>query len=222
MGQDMSFCILHSCSIEYWERFGQTFSTMLEEMSPRADEVIIASLVPLDVPSFIKNIPTKELFWDGCYDATLASETDWIVPVGIDMIVKPDGLTNFDYDCDVVSIAGVLSDGRPFKADPTGYQNIMDIDHNPMSGMPVIRRNIAVAFPPRRSPYADWIMWMEFHKAKLRVEFDEQVRFIHVRHPDAISYNPNMQGEADVRLMRSLLKDHDFARTMDFPPHLLG
>lgn len=217
----MSFCLLHSCSIEYWERFGQTYSEMIEAMSPQPDEVIVASLVPLNVPSFIRNIETKELFWDGCYEAAVACESKWIVPLGIDMIMKPDGLANLDRDCDVISIAGVMSDGRPFKADPQGYERIFDIDWNPMSGMPVIRREIAVRFPPRRTPYADWINWFEFKKAGLRVEFDEQVRFIHVRHPNAISYSPNPKGEADVRVMRDLFKQHEIAPGMDFPPIIL-
>ena len=218
----MSFCILHSCSIEYWEKFGETFSEMLEVMSPQADEVIIASLIPLPVPSFIRNIQTKELFWDGCYDAAKATKCDWILPLGVDMVMMPDGLVGLDYDCDVISIAGITSDNRPFKADPYGYERIMEIDHNPMSGMPVLSRETALRFPPRRSPYADWINWMEFRKAGLRVAFDEKVRFIHVRHPEAISYSPHPKGEADVRLMRELLREHDVAPGMDFPPVLLG
>jgi hypothetical protein len=66
--------------------------------------------------------------------------------------------------------------------------------------------------------YSDWIQWMEFRKAELRVEFDTTQRFIHWRHPDAVSFQPHPQGEADVALFRSLINDHEIVPGQEFPP----
>jgi hypothetical protein len=217
-GEAMSFLLTHCCSIEYWEKFGKQYVAMIEAMNPQPDEVILSSLVPLPVPSSIRNIITKELFWDGVNEAVEASSCDWVVPAGVDQIMLPDALVGLDRDCDVISIAGRTQHGESFQASPDGYAGILTSTTNPMAGMTVMRRNVHLAYPARRSMYADWIQWMEFRKAGLRVEFDTTQRFIHWRHPEAVSFQPHPQGEADVALFRSLINDHEIVPGQEFPP----
>jgi len=214
----MTFLMTHCCSVEYWEKFGQQYVTMIEAMNPKPDEVILSSLVPLDVPSWIRNIITEELFWDGVNEAVEMSSCDWVVPAGVDQIMLPDALVGLDRDCDVISIAGRTQYGELFQANPDGYQTILGSVSNPMSGMTVMRREVHLAYPARRSMYSDWIQWMEFRKAELRVEFDTTNRFIHWRHPEAVSFQAHPQGEADVVLFRSLINQYQIVPGQEFPP----
>ena len=214
----MTFLMTHCCSVEYWQKFGEQYVTMIEAMNPKPDEVILSSLVPLDVPSWIRNIITEELFWDGVNEAVEMSSCDWVVPTGVDQIMLPDALVGLDRDCDVISIAGRTQHGELFQANPDGYETILGSVSNPMSGMTVMRREVHLAYPARRSMYSDWIQWMEFRKAELRVQFDTTNRFIHWRHPEAVSFQAHPQGEADVALFRSLINQFEIVPGQEFPP----
>ena len=194
---------------------------MIEAMDPKPDEIIVSSLVPLDVPSWIRNIITKELFWDGIKEAVELSSCDWVVPAGVDQIMLPDSLVGLDRDCDVISIAGRTQNDQLFQADPDGYERILTIPINPMSGMTISSRDSFLAFPTRRSPYSDWIQWMEYRKSGLNVQFDTTQRFIHWRHAEAMSLKPNPQGEADVALFRDLINEHEVVPGLEFPPEIL-
>ena len=217
----MSFLLTHCCSVEYWQKFGEQYTSMIEAMNPKPDEIILSSLVPLDVPPSVRNIITKELFWDGINEAVELSSCDWVVSAGVDQIMLPDSLVGLDRDCDVISIAGRTQNDSLFQADPDGYENILTLKRNPMSGMTVCRRESYLRFPTRRSPYSDWIQWMEFRKAELNVQFDTTQRFIHWRHPDAMSFLPNLQGEADVAMFRDLINEHEVVPGVEFPPRIL-
>ena len=146
------------------------------------------------------------------------SSCDWVVPTGVDQIMLPDALVGLDRDCDVISIAGRTQHGELFQANPDGYETILGSVSNPMSGMTVMRREVHLAYPARRSMYSDWIQWMEFRKAELRVEFDTTNRFIHWRHPEAVSFQAHPQGEADVALFRSLINEFEIVPGQEFPP----
>lgn len=214
----MSFLLTNSSSVEYWDKFGGQYIAMIEAMNPQPDEVIVASLVPLDVPAFICNIITKELFWDGIYEAVQESSCDWVVLAGVDQIMLPEGLVDLDRDCDVIAISGRTQYGQLCEANPDGYQRILTSENNPMGGMTVVRRDVYLAYPWRRSMYSDWIQWMQFRKADMRVEFDTTQRFIHWRHPEAISFLPYPQGEADASLFRTFINHYEIVPGQDFPP----
>ena len=62
-------------SVEYWEKWGGQFVDMIEQLPTKPDEVVIASLVPLDVPDFIRNVRTTNLFWDSWNDGFSALST---------------------------------------------------------------------------------------------------------------------------------------------------
>jgi hypothetical protein len=218
----MTFLMASCSSVEYWEKFGQQYVAMIEAMNPKPDEVILSSLIPLDVPSWISNIITEELFWDGINKAVETSSCDWVVLAGVDQIMLPDALVDLDRDCDVISIAGRTQHGELFQANPDGYQTILGSVSNPMSGMTVVRQETYLAYPWRRSMYSDWIQWMEFRKAELRVEFDTTYRFVHWRHPEAVSLQAFPQGEADVTLFRSLINQFKIVPGQEFPPIMVN
>jgi hypothetical protein len=50
------------------------------------------------------------------------------------------------------------------------------------------------------------------------VGFDKEPRFVHVRHAEALSLNSDVQGQADVELVQSMLAAGDIVRGQEFPP----
>jgi hypothetical protein len=205
-------------SVEYWAQWGDQFVDMIEQLDTKPDEVVIASLVPLDVPSFIKNVPTKELFWDSANDAFAALSTDWVWGFGVDDLLLPNWREDLILDTDVVSITGQQSPGGLFQADEAGFERMLEIVTNPMSGSMMFTRDVASAVPFRRTRWTDWVWWLEVRKHGYSVRFDKERRFTHVRHPEALSIKGDVQGQADVQLMQTMLAAGDIVRGQEFPP----
>ena len=74
----MNVAIIGCASVEYWARWGDQFCASVEAMRTKPAEVIVASLKPLDVPGFVTNIRSTELFWDSWNDAIRHSTADWV------------------------------------------------------------------------------------------------------------------------------------------------
>ena len=214
----MSVGIGACASVEYWEKWGGQFVDMIEQLETKPDEVVIASLVPLDVPSFINNVSTQELFWDSWNDAFAALSTDWVWGFGLDDLILPNWSDGLVLDTDVVSITGQQSPGGLFQADEAGFERMLDSGNNPMSGSMIFSREVASAVPFRRTRWADWVWWLEVRKHGYSVRFDKEPRFVHVRHPEALSIKGDVQGQADVALMQSMLAAGDVVRGQEFPP----
>ena len=70
----------------------------------------------------------------------------------------------------------------------------------------------------RRTRWADWVWWLEVRKQGYSVRFDKEPRFVHVRHAEALSLNSDVQGQADVELVQSMLAVGDIVRGQEFPP----
>lgn len=214
----MSVGIAACASVEYWSRWGGQFVDMYQKLERKPEQVVIASLVPLDVPDYFTNVPTQRMFWDSWNDAIAALSTDWVWPQGIDDLISPNWADGLVLDSDVVSITGYQSPGGLFQANENGWAGMLNNGNNPMSGSMMFRREVALAVPFRRTRWADWVWWLEVGRQGYSVRFDKEPRFTHVRHADALSLNSDVQGQADVDLVRSMLLEGDIVPGQEFPP----
>jgi hypothetical protein len=221
MGQ-MSIALVGCSSVEYWQRWGQQFCESIQAMRTKPDEVIIASLEPLNAPDFVTNIETKELFWDSWNDAIRHSTTDWVWPVGVDDLFEVDAVENLDESAEVIAVAGRESTGASFVPDPHGFERILEVGFNPMRGSIMLRREVAVALPWRPVKWADWMLWCEIRHHGYRVVFDSQSRMVHVRHAGAISMNSDSEAEAQVNKLKHWLLTVGVKPGAEWPPVLLG
>lgn len=222
MGQ-IDIALVACCSsLEYWERWGSQFCSTIEGLHTKPKEVIVASLVPLPVPDYIKNIESKIMFWDTINDGVRAASAEWVWPVGTDDIIEPTALDDIDFRGDVIAVSGVQSTGQSFFADPNGFDRILTIGHNPMRGSMMFRREVGLMLPFRRSKNADWMLWSEIRHHKLEVQFDPKVRFTHVRHAEAMSVNPDSEADRQVEILKMMLLDGNVKPGPEWPPVLLG
>jgi hypothetical protein len=95
---------------------------------------------------------------------------------------------------------------------------MLESGNNPMSGSMIMRRQVVLDVPFRRTRWSDWVWWLEVRKHGYSVRFDKEPRFVHVRHPEALSLNSDVQGQADVELVQSMLAAGDIVRGQEFPP----
>ena len=218
----MSVAIIGCSSVEYWAKWGEQFCASVEAMRTKPVEVIVASLEPLDVPGFVTNIRSTELFWDSWNDAIRHSIADWVWPCGIDDLFEPDALEGLDESADVIAVAGRESTGSSFVPDPHGFEQILHVGFNPMRGSLMLCREVALALPWRPVKWADWMLWCEVRYHGYRVVFDQQSRMIHVRHGDAMSLNSDAAAEAQVNELKRLLLAGGVKPGAEWPPVVLG
>lgn len=221
MGQ-MSIALIGCSSVEYWGRWGRQFCDSVQAMRTKPNEVIIASLEPLDVPDFVTNIETKELFWDSWNDAIRHSTSDWVWPGGIDDLFEIDALEDLDTSGDVIAVSGMESTGQTFFPDAGGFEQILRVSHNPMRGSIMLRRDVALELPWRRTKWADWCQWCEIRHGEYRVVFDPKVRMMHTRHAEALSLNPDPIAQSHVEQLKHWLLEGRVVRGAEWPPVLLG
>jgi hypothetical protein len=214
----MTVGVAACASVEYWEKWGGQFVDMIEQLPTKPDEIVVASLVPLDVPDFIRNVRTAQLFWDSWNDGFAALSTDYVWGFGLDDLILPNWADGLVLDTDVVSITGEQRPGGLFQADEANYARMLHSGNNPMSGSIIIRRDVALACPFRRTQWSDWVWWLEVNKHGYSVRFDKEPRFVHVRHAEALSIRSSVEGQADVALMQSMLAAGDIVRGQEFPP----
>ena len=214
----MTIGVATCASVKYWEKWGGQFVDMIEQLPTKPDEIVIASLVPLDVPDFIRNVLTDELYWDSLNDGIASLSTDYVWTFGIDDLILPNWADGLVLDADVISITGEQRPGGLFQANEAGYARMLENSNNPMSGSMIARRDVLLDVQFRRTRWTDWVWWLEVRKQEYSVRFDKETRFVHVRHPEALSLNSDVQGQADVELMQSMLAVGDIVRGQEFPP----
>ena len=218
----MNVAIIGCSSVEYWARWGDQFCASVEAMRTKPAEVIVASLEPLSVPSFVTNILSTELFWDSWNDAIRYSTAEWVWPTGIDDLFEVDALDGLNEAADVIAVSGMESTGQTFFPDAGGFERILTSSDNPMRGSIMLRRSVAVELPWRRTKWADWCQWCEIRAGGYLVDFDTKVRFNHTRHAEALSLHPDPVAQQHVELLKRLLLDGRVVRGPEWPPVLLG
>lgn len=214
----MKIALIGCASVEYWAKWGEQFCTSVEAMRTKPAEVIIGSLEPLNVPGFVTNIHSEELFWDAWNDATRESSAEWVWPGGIDDVFEVDALEGLNEAADVIAVSGMESTGQTFFPDAGGFERILTATHNPMRGSIMLRRSVALDIPWRRTKWADWCQWCEIRAGGYLVDFDSKVRFTHTRHADALSLNPDAVAQQHVELLKRLLLDGVVVRGPEWPP----
>jgi hypothetical protein len=217
-GEEMTVGVAACASVEYWDKWGGQFVDMIEQLPTKPDEIVVASLVPLDVPDFIRNVRTANLFWDSWNDGFAALSTEYVWGFGLDDLIMPNWADGLVLDTDVVSITGEQRPGGLFQANEAGFARMLESGNNPMSGSMIMRRQVVLDVPFRRTRWADWVWWLEVRKHGYSVRFDKEPRFVHVRHAEALSLNSDVQGQADVELVQSMLAAGDIVRGQEFPP----
>ena len=205
---------------DFWQRFGQQFIEQMEKLNTEPDEIIISSPVPLNLPKHWHEIVQPHNKWDCWNDTMFAAKSEWVMPVGMDDIWFADGLdgiTDVDDDIDVISVT-CMENGDFWEAHLFGYNNILELPHNPMKGAYLIRRSKLDAVPFRHVVYNDWMQFMEMKKLYYKIAFKTTPVCDHIRRPDSYSIGVIPAGIDEIEQMRQILLSHDVIPGTEFPP----
>jgi hypothetical protein len=132
----MSIAVCVTVWGDFWDRFGVQFIEQMSKLNTQPDEVIVSSPKPLNLPKDWHEIVQPHHKWSNWNDTMFAAWSDWVMPVGMDDIWYPDaldGLTDVADDVKIISNPW-MQDGQPWAATQEGFNQILNISHNPMLG----------------------------------------------------------------------------------------
>lgn len=214
----------------YWSRFSRRWLDALQNLLLPPGEVVIASDAPLTgIPSNIRVIPAEPpYFYDAWFQAIAAASRPFVFMCALDDELMPTALCNIPPVQDVVYGPQLqLSPLQPpttLGPDPDGFRKILTSPRQvrfPCSGWNIFRRETYLAYPQRRTVWADWIMAMELKYHHARVSFDSEVRSIYHLHPGQHSVSQgHVEARRNVELFRRDLVSHRVIPGLEWPPRL--
>jgi hypothetical protein len=219
----MSIAVCVTVWGDFWDRFGGQFVEQMEKLNTEPDEVIVSSPVPLNLPKHWHEIVQPHHKWNNWNDTMFASNSEWVMPVGMDDIWYPDaldGLTDVDDDVNIIAFP-CMQDGHLWAANQEGFNQILHVSHNPMLGGSLIRRSVLWSIPYRQVVWNDWIQWMEIRKLGYKVAFKTKPICDHIRRDDSYSIRGDANGELQCEQMRAILREHEVVPGVEFPPQIL-
>ena len=219
----MSIAVCVTVWGDFWDRFGVQFIEQMSKLNTEPDEVIVSSPKTLNLPKHWHEIVQPHHKWNSWNDTMFASSSEWVMPVGMDDIWFPDaldGLTDVDEDVNIICNPW-MQDGQLWAATQEGFNQILNVSHNPMLGGILIRRSVLWSIPFRQVVWNDWIMWMEIKKLGYKVAFRGNPCGDHIRRSDSYSIAPSANGELECEQMRAILREHEVVPGVEFPPRIL-
>ena len=219
----MSIAVCVTVWGDFWDRFGVQFIEQMSKLNTEPDEVIVSSPKALNLPKHWHEIVQPHHKWNSWNDTMFASSSEWVMPVGMDDIWFPDaldGLTDVDEDVNIICNPW-MQDGQLWAATQEGFNQILNVSHNPMLGGILIRRSVLWSIPFRQVVWNDWIMWMEIKKLGYKVAFRGNPCGDHIRRSDSYSIAPSANGELECEQMRAILREHEVVPGVEFPPRIL-
>lgn len=211
----MSIAITTACWGNYWERFGIQFAESIAKMNRQPDETIVVGEIEI-APIWIDvQRPESLVFqWDWFNEAVKHSTAEWVVCLGVDDEMLPTGFDDLHLEGYVIAITG-LENGSMWGPVEHEYPEMLWIDHNPMRGGTIFRREVFLRYPWRPVVWPDWAQWLEFNDAGVDVRFDYTPRFTHHRHSRANSMTPSAVGDQQIRDLKEQLLTNSMIITIN-------
>lgn len=191
---------------DYFERYGQQWINTLEEADCK--QVILVSDTRVSVPSFVKLI-VKECDSMALYFRTGHEflETAWVFNLGLDDLLLPGALDPIESDADVygwpAEYRGLRSGSATYGG---GFENMPNLDWNPMVGGWAYRSDLLREIPFRDYLYFDEVHFCELSYFGKTIEYSTRPRSTWLRHEGAHSMYANRQASEEVRQFRARLR----------------
>jgi len=204
----------------YWERFGSRFVDSVEALTVKPQEVIVVTNADVKVPGWW----TVVQYWDSrvwpCANiAVRRAESEWATHLPVDDTMDPNFFDGLVLDGDAVNVAGRWEGGLCYGT-PDQYERLLDLGHNGMPGLAVIKTAVWRKIPYRTHKYVDWVHWCELRANGYRATFDKMIRWTWQRHDDAMTAKPDPQAEHEVRWFIQQLKTGRVIPGEEWPPVL--
>jgi hypothetical protein len=191
----------------YWDRYGARFVAMSEALNPRPAQLIVVTEVEAEFPEWW----TVVRFWDDrvwpAFDKALDyATTEWVMLCGVDEQFDSDFFVDLPLAGDVVNVSGRWGNGNACYGTPSQWMNLLDLGHNGMPGLQMIRLEVQRKYPQRLHKWRDWISWAELRWHGVQASFDTRQKFVWCYEPGQTSFEADRAAEMEILCFISDLK----------------
>lgn len=206
MVQIAPVAVVTVASPEYWGRYGAEFVSNIESLTIPPQEVVVVTEAEVSVPDSWKVIPFwDDAIWPGVNVGVRQVTADWSLFLPVDDRLDANFFDGLTLAGDAVNVAGRWDGGLCYGTE-SQWERLLDLGHNGMPGLAVVRTEVFKRIPYRRIKFQDWAHWCELRANGCTVTFDRSVRWTWVRHDDAVSAGDDSKAVADVAKFCELLK----------------
>lgn len=212
--------IITVTSPEYWARYGAGFVANIEALTVQPEEVIIVTEADVSVPDSWLVMPFWDsAIWPAVNEGVRKALSEWSMFLPIDDRLDCNFFDGLELSGDAVNVAGRWEGGLCYGT-PSQYDRLLDLPHNGMPGLAIVRTDLFRRIPYRRIKFQDWAHWCELRANGCHVTFDRAVRWTWERHDDAFSAGVDEQAVRDVQEFCRLLKTDTVVPGEEWPPIL--
>jgi hypothetical protein len=212
--------IITHASPKYWEMFGRRWIESVEALTVQPEQVIVVTEADVDVPSHWDVLR----FWDDriwpCVNVGVRhAKTEWATNLCVDDTMDANFFDGLVLAGDAVNVAGRWAGGLCYGT-PDQYERLLDLGHNGMPGLAVIRTEVWRRIPYRAQRMVDWLHWCELRANGINVTFDRAVRWTWQRHEDAGADYRGTDPIEEVKWFCQMLKQGRVVPGEEWPPNL--
>lgn len=192
---------------DYWDLFSDGWIASIRALDPAPAEVILATDVPRRIDG-VRTITIGQAHMADYYNATVAeAKTDWIFGGGFDDPWLPHAMMPVDTEADAYGYpmfrTGLINDTFSYKG---GYDNIINLNHNPMEGGWFYRTELLREIPFPRVGLLDYAHFLYMRAAAKTIDAGGPPRSTMPRHERAHSMYHNAEHEAEIADIKAALR----------------
>jgi hypothetical protein len=150
---------------------------------------------------------SEPYFWDGYNALVDEAKGEWLVPLMLDDTMPSDALDGLILDCDVECSVAIDSNNQLMIPSLERYMNILDEDWFPLTGFPIMTKQVAQKYPYRPVYWADWVATIEWFAAGVTVRISDKVRYNYTLSKNQRSRPRNPQEAFEqIELMKQMVR----------------
>ena len=195
----------------YWPRFGARMLASIERADPQPDQILVVSDREIDVPSWVELVVVEQgrrfLMYN---DLAQHCRCDWLLPVGVDDEMMPNGFVSVESDADVICYPGQQAGEATWVAatiDPNALAGAWNAPNNPLNGGVIWRTSTLLEIPVRDYIYQDEVLWAEWSYFGKTLQLDSRIRVVWHRWRGSNSWPANTEGERQAQDFKRKLRE---------------
>jgi hypothetical protein len=192
---------------DYWNQYGEQWSSYILRLDPQPTEVIIVSDKPIKTDfkvvieldcnlGVFRNVGVK------------ASTSTWVVPSDLDDEPLPNYIDNLDDSYDIICYSFEDNTGSKYCGSNKTWDKIFNLkSKNPLVSCSAVKKELLMKYPYRKIGWEDWALWLDLKSANASVKFDQTIRYRYQNNENSLSkQDVNIKNEEIYTLKKLLCK----------------
>jgi hypothetical protein len=192
---------------DYWDRYGEQWSSYILRLDPQPTEVIVVSDRPIktDFKVVIESDCHLGVFRNAGVNAATST---WIVPSDLDDEPLPNYIDNLDDSYDIICYSFEDNNKSKYCGSNKTWDKIFNLkSKNPLVSCSAVKKELLIKYPYRKIGWEDWALWLDLKSANASVKFDQTVRYRYQNNEHSLSkQHVNIKNEEIYTLKKLLCK----------------